>query len=46
VSQRHNDKISRAIADSKRITVQGGDHFWMFKKPEEFSRLVMNFLLE
>ena len=44
VSQRHNDEISRAIAGSKRIIVQGGDHFWMFQQPEMFNRVVMDFL--
>jgi pimeloyl-ACP methyl ester carboxylesterase len=44
VSRRHNDEISRAIAGSKRITIQGGDHFWMFRKPEIFRRLVMDFV--
>jgi pimeloyl-ACP methyl ester carboxylesterase len=44
VSQRHSNEISRTIANSRWITVQGGDHFWMFKKPEEFSRLVTDFL--
>ena len=43
-SQHQNDEISRAIAGSKRIIIPGGDHFWMFAKPEEFNRMVMEFL--
>ena len=43
-SQRHNDKIYNAIAGSKRLIIPGGDHFWMFKKPEAFNQCVMEFL--
>ena len=44
VSQRHNDEISRAISGSERMVIPGGNHFWMFKKPEKFNRLIMGFL--
>ena len=44
VSQSHNDEIARVIAGSGRITVPGGDHFWMFKDPATLHRHVMDFL--
>ena len=44
VSQRHNDAISRAIAGSKQLVIPNGEHFWIFKKPEEFKQCVMKFL--
>jgi len=44
VSQHHNDEISNAIADSQRIVIPDGDHFWMFKQPELLNQCVMEFL--
>jgi len=44
VKQRNNDEISGAIKGSERIVVPGGDHFWMFKQPEELNRCVMEFI--
>ena len=40
VSQRHNDEISRLIAGSKRLVIPGGNHFWMFKKPETLNNML------
>jgi len=44
VSQRHNDEISNTIADSQRLVIKGGDHFWMCKEPERLHQCVMEFL--
>ena len=44
VSQRHNDKMSRAIAGSQRLIIPKGNHYWMFKQPEIFHTSVMDFL--
>jgi pimeloyl-ACP methyl ester carboxylesterase len=44
VSQHHNDEISRAIAGSERLIIPGGNHFWIFKKPELLNKIVMEFL--
>ena len=44
VSQRHNDEISHVIAGSRRLIIPGGNHFWMFKKPEALNRCIMEFL--
>jgi len=46
VRQDHNDEISRAIVGSKRFIVQGGNHFWMLKKPETLQQCVMEFLTD
>ena len=46
VSQRHNDKINRAITGSGRIIVPKGDHFWLFTQPELLHRYVGDFLQE
>jgi len=45
VSQEHNDKLSRAIGGrSKRIIIPGGNHFWMFEKPDVLNQCIMEFL--
>jgi len=43
VCQRHNNKLSNAIAGSQRLIIQGGDHFWMFKHPDVLNESVMKF---
>ena len=40
VSQRQNDEIHSLIADSKRLVIPGGDHYWMFKKPVILSEII------
>ena len=44
VSQRHNDEISHAIAGARRLIIRGGNHFWMFSKPDILNQCVMEFL--
>ena len=39
VSQSQNDEIHHAIAGSKRLVIPGGNHFWMFKKPETLNEI-------
>jgi pimeloyl-ACP methyl ester carboxylesterase len=44
VSQQHNDEISFAIANSKRLVIPNGNHFWMFTDPELFNQCIVRFL--
>lgn len=42
-SQRQNDEISKAIKGSQRVVIKGGNHFWMFKKPEMLNHYIQIF---
>ena len=42
-SQRQNDEIHRLITGSKRLVIPGGNHFWMFKKPELLNNCIIDF---
>ena len=43
VCQCHNDKLSRAITGSKKLIIEGGNHFWMFKQPEVLNYCILEF---
>jgi pimeloyl-ACP methyl ester carboxylesterase len=41
---RYADQLEREIADAKRVTIPGTHHMPNMEKPEEFNRIVLDFL--
>jgi 2-hydroxy-6-oxonona-2,4-dienedioate hydrolase len=41
---RYADRLERDIADSSRVTIPETHHMPNMEKPEEFNRIVLNFL--
>jgi pimeloyl-ACP methyl ester carboxylesterase len=46
VRDEHSEMIAESLADARRVVIPGATHFVMKDAPEEFDRIVLDFLME
>jgi len=44
IRKHHNDMICNSIKECQRLEIKGGNHFWIFKKPEILNQIIIDFL--
>lgn len=46
IKDEHSELITTSLADARRVVIAGASHFVMKDAPEEFDRIILDFLME